>query len=303
MKGYLSVTSFPYTDQAMEIVIISGLSGSGKSIALRALEDLDYYCIDNLPAVLLPQVGQELLAQAQPDMKKAAVSIDSRNRDFLQTLPENLDALRTLGLPYKVIFLEADPTILLKRYKETRRKHPLTDETTSLTEGIELEKKLLSPLSDNADMRIDTTYRTPHDLRALMRAVVGVKEEGRILVLFESFGYKHSTPLDADFVFDVRCLPNPYWKPDLRPLSGKDEPVKEFLESHDIVGDMVTHIGDFLAHWLPSFKRENRSYITVAIGCTGGQHRSVYTVERLAKRFTIEEVDVQIRHRELSKMK
>jgi len=285
----------------MEIVIISGLSGSGKSIALRALEDLDYYCVDNLPAVLLPQMGQELLAQAENGVRKAAVSIDSRNRDFLESLPENLDALKLLGLDYQIIFMEADESILIKRYKETRRKHPLTDDKTSLTEGIALEKELLLPLSDSANMRVDTTWRTPHDLRALMRAVVGKRDEGRLLVLFESFGYKHGTPLDADFVFDVRCLPNPYWKPDLRPLTGRDEPVAEFLAEHDIVGEMVKQIRDFLSNWMPSFKRENRSYVTVAIGCTGGQHRSVYTVERLAERFMLEEVDVQIRHRELGK--
>jgi len=285
----------------MEIVIISGLSGSGKSIALRALEDLDYYCIDNLPAVMLPQVGQELLTQSGPGVERAAVSIDSRNREFLQSLPATLETLKTLGVDYKILFLSADETMLIKRYKETRRKHPLTDDKTSLTEGIKRETELLLPLAEQADLHIDTTYRTPHHLRAMVRTVIGHPDSGRLLVMFESFGYKHGTPVDADFVFDVRCLPNPYWHPDLRPMTGQDDPVARYLAGHEDVGVMIDQIRQFLGHWLPAFKRENRSYVTVGIGCTGGQHRSVYTVERLAERFANEGIDVQIRHRELAR--
>jgi len=288
------------TVHVMNITIISGLSGSGKSIALQALEDLGYYCIDNLPAVLLPQFANELMTQNSSQMRRAAVSIDSRNRSFLASLPEILGELGRHGLDYRIIFLEADEPILIKRFSETRRKHPLTDDSTPLVEGIRLEKELLAPLSENAIKRIDTTYTTPHELRTLVRGFA----EGAITagpsLLFESFGYKHGTPLDADFVFDARCLPNPYWVTELRTLSGLDKPVIEFLEHHDLVARMIAQITEFIAEWLPYFEAENRSYITVAVGCTGGQHRSVYITQQLAKHFTSLRLNVQTRHRELS---
>lgn len=284
----------------MNFLIVSGLSGSGKSIALQALEDLGYYCIDNLPAPLLPHFAEQLLTNESQEYRNAAVSIDSRNRDFLHSLSVNLAALETLGLEYRIIFLEADEPVLVKRYSETRRKHPLTDNKTSLIEGIRSERALLAPLSDRADQRINTTHTTPHELRATIRDYAGATDAVGPSLLFESFGYKYGTPLDADFVFDVRCLPNPYWESELRDLSGLDPAVVEFLEPHSQVQHMITQIREFIDHWLPDFKAENRSYITVAIGCTGGRHRSVYIAQRLADYFSEKQLNVQTRHRELA---
>lgn len=283
----------------MNITIISGLSGSGKSIALQVLEDLGYYCIDNLPAVLLPQFADELKGHHHQNMTNAAVSIDSRNRSFLASLPLTLENLDKRGLDYQIIFLEADEPILLKRFSETRRKHPLTDDSTPLIDGIRLEKKLLAPLSESAAIRVDTTYTTPRELRTLVRDFVSGADATGPSLLFESFGYKHGTPLDADFVFDVRCLPNPYWESELRPLTGLDEPVKKYLENYGLVKKMIDHIAQFIDEWLPQFAAENRSYITVAIGCTGGQHRSVYITQCLNDYFSMQRVSVQSRHREL----
>ena len=283
----------------MNITIISGLSGSGKSIALQVLEDLGYYCIDNLPAVLLPQFADELKGHDHQNMTNAAVSIDSRNRSFLASLPLTLENLDKRGLDYQIIFLEADEPILLKRFSETRRKHPLTDDSTPLIDGIRLEKKLLAPLSESAAIRVDTTYTTPRELRTLVRDFVSGADATGPSLLFESFGYKHGTPLDADFVFDVRCLPNPYWESELRPLTGLDEPVKKYLENYGLVKKMIDHIAQFIDEWLPQFAAENRSYITVAIGCTGGQHRSVYITQCLNDYFLMQRVSVQTRHREL----
>ena len=287
----------------MNITIISGLSGSGKSIALQMLEDLGYYCIDNLPAVLLPQFADELKMHDQQSMTNAAVSIDSRNRSFLASLPQTLEDLDKRGLDYQIIFLEADEPILLKRFSETRRKHPLTDDSTPLIDGIRLEKKLLAPLSESAAIRIDTTYTTPWELRTLVRDFTSGADVAEPSLLFESFGYKHGTPLDADFVFDVRCLPNPYWESELRPLTGLDEPVKEYLANNSLVNKMIDRIAQFIDEWLPQFEAENRSYITVAIGCTGGQHRSVYIAQCLNDYFSTRRVNVQTRHRELPESK
>ncbi|MDH3377628.1 MAG: RNase adapter RapZ [Gammaproteobacteria bacterium] len=287
----------------MNITIISGLSGSGKSIALQVLEDLGYYCIDNLPAVLLPQFADELKGRSHQSMTHAAVSIDSRNRSFLASLPQTLENLGKHGLDFQIIFLEADEPILLKRFSETRRKHPLTDDSTPLVDGIRLEKKLLAPLSESAAIRIDTTYTTPRELRSLVRDFTSGADAVGPSLLFESFGYKHGTPLDADFVFDVRCLPNPYWETELRPLTGLDEPVKEYLANNGLVKKMIDHIAQFIDEWLPQFEVENRSYITVAIGCTGGQHRSVYITQCLNDYFSARRVNVQMRHRELPESK
>lgn len=284
----------------MNIYIISGLSGSGKTIALQALEDMGFYCIDNLPAGLLPHFAKQLINPESNRSQRAAVSIDARNRDFLKSLPTHLQELEQLGLDYKIIYLEADEANLIKRFSETRRKHPLTDQVTPLIEGINMERILLSPIANNADKRIDTTYTTPHELRALIRDYAGGENDARLSLLFESFGYKHGTPLDADFVFDVRCLPNPYWQTELRNLTGLDQSVIDFLESKETVGQMVDQIRVFIENWLPSFKLENRSYITVAVGCTGGQHRSVHVARRLVDYFSTTDLNVQIRHRELT---
>lgn len=283
----------------MNFFLVSGLSGSGKSIALQALEDMGYYCIDNLPANLLSRFADEVINQSEDGVTDCAVSIDSRNRRFMRSLPANLEELEHLGLRYKILFLEADEEILVQRFSETRRKHPLTDQRTALVEGIRREKELLEPLATAAARRIDTSDTTPQELRGLVRDFAGREIGESLALLFESFGYKHSVPRDADFVFDVRCLPNPHWEPDLQPLSGLDPEVQEFLDKSSNVGDMISQIRDFIEYWLPAFQAENRSYITVAIGCTGGQHRSVYVADQLARHFKSKPFNVQVRHREL----
>lgn len=284
----------------MSFLLVSGLSGSGKSIALNALEDSGFYCIDNLPARLLPYLAEQIQQSGDQSPDNVAVGIDVRNRGFLSGLPEALKKLSEIGVKYQIIFLEADEAILIKRYKETRRKHPLTDQDTSLLEGISLEKGLLNPLSSNAELRVDTTFTTPHQLRQQIIDFSSSSETGNLTLLFRSFGFKHGTPLDADYVFDIRCLPNPYWQSELRQYSGLDEPVIEFLEKQSEVNEMFDSICAFLEKWLPSFVKENRSYLTIAIGCTGGQHRSVYLTDRLATYFTSKGVRTQVRHRELT---
>jgi len=283
----------------MNFFLVSGLSGSGKSIALQALEDLGYYCIDNLPANLLSRFAEEVMKQGDRGTRDCAVSVDSRNREFLRSLPENLEALKKLGLHYKILFLEADEETLVRRFSETRRKHPLTDQRTALTEGIRREKQLLEPLATTASRRINTSSTTPQELRGLVRDFAGREIGESLTLLFESFGYKHSVPRDADFVFDARCLPNPYWEEGLRPLTGLDGKVREFFENSRHVTEMIKQIEGFMNYWLPAFQKENRSYITVAIGCTGGQHRSVYIADRLAAHFNGKPFNVQVRHREL----
>ena len=284
----------------MSLLIVSGLSGSGKSIALQALEDLGFYCIDNLPAGLLPHFGEQLLAARHGALKQTAVGIDARNRAFLDALPQSLKRLEELGVNYRIVFLEADEAVLLKRFKETRRKHPLTDKDTPLLEGIRLERKLLEPLSFNPALRVDTTHTTPHELRTRVQDFAQGEDSSGMTLLFESFGYQNGTPTDADFVFDVRCLPNPHWQPELRPFTGRDREVGSFLERHAPVHQMFDDLRGLLERWLPGFQAERRSYMTIAIGCTGGQHRSVYLVERLAAHFAGLGFKTQIRHRELA---
>ena len=293
------------TEQQTDLVIVSGLSGSGKSVALQSLEDIGYYCIDNLPAILLLEFSRQLptrIGAASLDQwPGAAVSIDSRNKSFLADLDDNLGQLEEQGVHYRILFLEAEEQKLVRRYSETRRKHPMTDSRTSLLEGIRRETELLRPLQDRAEKIIDTTDTTPHELRGLVRDFAGSGAASGILLLLESFGFKHGVPREADFVFDVRCLPNPYWDESLRSSTGLDQPVREFLAGHAPVQDMIDDIFGFLARWVPGFTAENRSYITVAVGCTGGQHRSVYICERLGELFDDTDINVQVRHRELSK--
>lgn len=283
----------------MSFFIVSGLSGSGKTIVLQALEDIGFYCIDNLPAALLPH-----FAGLQADMRNSAImnvaiGLDVRNRAFLADLPKGLDQLRQRGIHYRIIFLEAEDSILVRRFKETRRKHPISDHQTPLVEAIRAEKTLLEPLSVDAALRIDTTRTTPHELRSQVRNFARGEDTVGLTLLFESFGYKHGTPLDADYVFDVRCLPNPYWQTELRQFTGLDEPVVRFLEQNPDVLSMFDEICRFLEKWLPHFEREDRTYLTIAVGCTGGQHRSVYLVHRLAEYFANKGLKTQVRHREL----
>ncbi len=276
----------------MQLIIVTGLSGSGKSIVLRALEDSGYYCIDNLPASLLPEISQHLSATQQ----RIAISVDMRSV-AIEKLPENISILRSQGIDLKVLFLEASLESLVKRFSETRRRHPLSNDNTTLAESIQNEKQLLNSLAELGH-HIDTSNLSANTLRGWVKDFVSQDNNG-LTLLFSSFGFKHGIPLDADFVFDVRSLPNPHYDPILRPLTGRDAPVKEFLDKHEIVHQMYQDISQFISKWLPSFVRDNRSYLTVAIGCTGGQHRSVYLVEELGKEFSNGEQKVLIRHREL----
>jgi RNase adapter protein RapZ len=282
----------------MNFYIVSGLSGSGKTIALQAMEDAGFYCIDNLPAALLPQFAQLLHADAKG--QNAAIGLDARNRSFLSDVPVVLDRLKAHGIRYRIVFLDADETVLIQRYKETRRRHPMTDADTSLREAIALERELLDPLAYAANLRLDTTRTTPPELRHQVHSFIQAEATEGVTLLFESFGYKRGTPLDADFVFDVRCLPNPHWQLELRPHTGLEQPVIEFMEQCEEVQAMFDELKNFLERWLPRFAREDRSYITVAIGCTGGRHRSAYLVNRLAEYFTETGFKTQIRHRELA---
>jgi UPF0042 nucleotide-binding protein len=279
--------------------IISGTSGSGKSIALQVLEDIGFYCIDNLPASLVPEMAARVLGN-ESGHHNCAVSIDSRNQDFIGDLKESFDSLKTFNVETRVIFLDADDNTLLKRYSETRRKHPLSDEHTSLLEAIHKERQLLEYLNNNADRRINTSSTTPHELRTIIRDESVEVLEHALTLLFESFGFKYGIPTDVDYIFDVRCLPNPHWNDTLKPLTGLDKPVEDFLVSHQLVQEMFSQIRDFIDHWLPHFINDNRNYITVGIGCTGGQHRSVYLVERLRQHFAgLGSIHTLARHREL----
>ena len=289
------------TSPPPDLIIISGLSGSGKSVALQSLEDIGYYCIDNLPSVLLPEFGRCLKEDAGREMHGAAVSIDSRNKHFLLLLDDKLQELRRRETLYRLLFLEAEEQMLLRRYGETRRKHPLTDLHTPLVEGIRRERQRLQPLHDRAEKIIDTTDTTPHELRGLIRDFATGGAATGPLFLIESFGFKFGSPREADFVFDVRCLPNPHWEEGLRALTGLDPAVRDYLDGFEPVRQMTDEIHGFLEKWLPGFAAENRSYFTVAIGCTGGRHRSVCIAEQLRKRFAGDGLSVQVRHRELSK--
>jgi UPF0042 nucleotide-binding protein len=283
----------------MKLTILSGLSGAGKTIALHALEDENYYCIDNLPLKLLPTVARTLI-QAEP---RIAVGVDARSGGAeLDHFDQVLSELRELGVEVELIFLQAQEETLLQRYSETRRKHPLSNKSTPLTEAIRKEKKLLSRIAELADLTIDTTHLNVHQLSRQIRDRLHPQDSstGRLSVLVQSFGFKHGLPLDSDFVFDVRCLPNPHWEPRLRRMTGQEEDVVQFLEKHDSVETMYQMIRDFVAFWIPRFSEENRRYLSISIGCTGGQHRSVYLVDRLGKHLNEHfEENVSVRHREL----
>lgn len=283
----------------MKLVIVSGLSGSGKSIVLHALEDLGFYCIDNLPLSLLPAFASQISASPRRNYEHAAVGIDARNltEDF-DSFADVLADIRAQGLACEILFLQADDNTLIKRFSETRRKHPLTRAGVSLAEAIQRERKLLGALAVNADWCIDTSRTNVHQLRDLVRE--RMLQEARTLSLtFMSFGFKHGVPVDADFVFDVRCLPNPHWVPQLRALTGLDREVEQFLEQQPLVSEMFDDIKTFIERWAPRFQADNRAYMTIAIGCTGGQHRSVYLSRRLADHFATLELEVLLRHREL----
>lgn len=284
----------------MKLIIVSGLSGAGKTLALHSLEDRGVYCIDNLPVSLLPAVAEQMptLSVSSPCV---AVGIDARN-STLQALPQWLEILQEKHIAYEILFVEADTEVLLKRFSETRRKHPLTliQPNLSLAEALTLERQMLSVLSEQAAIRIDTSQTNVHQLRDLVRLKVGLNETQAMPLLFLSFGFKYGVPQDVDFVFDVRCLPNPHWERHLRSLTGRDPAVMDYLSAQPKVRDMQAHLSQFLHTWIPQFEADNRSYLTIAFGCTGGQHRSVYMVEQMAQHFSEQRKGVLLRHRELS---
>ncbi len=280
---------------AMQLVLLSGLSGSGKSIALAALEDAGYYCVDNLPAPLLGELVTHLSVDRQD---RVAVAIDMRGGTSIATLPTQLRMIQSDALNARFIFLDARDDVLIQRFSETRRRHPLADETTTLAEAIAKEREALEALA-LIGHHIDTSHLRPNGLRQAVKDFLAVEQTGGLTLLFESFGFKHGIPLDADFVFDVRALPNPHYDPLLRPLTGKDAEVIEFLASQPEVARMYEDIRRFVADWLPAFVRDNRNYLTVALGCTGGQHRSVYLAEQLAAHFAAT-TRVLVRHRTLT---
>ena len=285
----------------MKLIIVSGTSGSGKSSCLHLLEDLGYYCVDNLPASLLIALATRLGEAIQTGINKVAVSIDARNiSEDLKMFPEILAQLEGKDIEKEIIYLDADENTLLKRFSETRRKHPLSNESIGLLEAIATEKNLLEPIALSAHLTIDSSTLSLHQLRDIIKNRVAEKTGTGVALQFQSFGFKHGIPVDADMVFDARCLPNPYWVSGLRALTGLDEEVIDFLNSQEEVQEMFDDIKNYLEHWIPRFEASNRSYITVAIGCTGGQHRSVFLCEKLRSHFKTIISNVQVRHKEFA---
>lgn len=282
----------------MELIIISGRSGSGKSVALKALEDVGYYCVDNIPLPLIPQLAE----YAKNAAKSVVVSLDIRN------FPENAEAFDNIlhSLPSdistKIIFLECERSVLIRRYSDSRRLHPLSGNNNLSLEGaIDLENRLLDPLVQQANYIIDTTHFSSHTLAENLRELLNGSSEKTLQIIVESFGFKYGVPPDADYVFDVRFLPNPHWDVSLRPMTGLDQPVIDFLEQHAEVHNFIYQTRTYLEMWLPALEQNNRSYLTIAIGCTGGKHRSVFVAEQIGKYFLSRDKNVQIRHRSLEK--
>ena len=283
----------------MRLIIVSGLSGSGKSVALDVLEDLGFYCIDNVPAALLGGLIVETIEARDALYDNIAVGVDARNRAAdLQSLPGLLNTLKDKGVTCEILFLHAEDQVLLQRYRETRRRHPLRTQTMSLQDAISEERDLLGPVIYSADLVIDTTTTSIHELRETLKDRIGSSTQG-LSIQIESFGFKHGVPYDADFIFDVRCLPNPYWDPELRSQNGKDPAIADFLSGSDITENLYTDILGFLRNRIPEYTAHNRNYLTVGIGCTGGQHRSVYLAERIADALRKDYEGVLIRHNQL----
>ncbi len=282
------------------LLIVSGLSGAGKSLVLNTLEDLDFYCIDNLPISLFKQLTELLTDPNNNFPERVGIGIDSRSPEGeLSTLPSALAVLRNQGIDTNVVFLEASKNALTTRFSETRRKHPLSTNKISLSDAFDKERTILGFLSDIADLHIDTSHTAVHELRDLVRERIADRPSGSLSMQFISFGYKNGVPRDADFVFDVRCLPNPHWQEHLRSQSGRDHDVIKYLKQKPTVRKMIKHIKDFLEQWVPQFEAENRSYLCIAIGCTGGRHRSVYLVDELSDHFGKLQKHIVVRHRDL----
>ena len=285
----------------MKLIIISGLSGSGKTVALHTLEEEGFYCVDNLPLGLLPGFTERIMNHQMQIYDEVGVGIDARSGvNDLRRFSEIVDTVRNLGVDVEIIYIQAEIETLIKRFSDTRRRHPLARKGIPLSEAIDIERSLLSPIASTADLCIDTTLLNVHQLRSIIKERVISRTQHQLSILFQSFGFKHSTPPDSDFVFDVRCLPNPHWEPELRPLTGLDPEIQNYLESHQDVIDMYDELRAFLEKWIPHFAEQNRYYLTVSLGCTGGQHRSVYMAEKLARHFSTLYSNVSLRHREMS---
>lgn len=293
----------PHSDRASQnpstrMVVLTGLSGAGKTVALRALEDLGFYCVDNLPTGLLPSLYRALTDGGRGALPGIAVGMDVRNQGDLERMPEALSKLAEAGADAELVFLESSDAVLLKRYAYSRRRHPLSEDGRSLIDALAEERRRLRPLRTIANRSIDTSDTNVHQLRRLIATQYGAATEG-LTLMFESFAYGRGLPADCDFVFDARCLPNPHWDPRLRPFSGQDAPVREFLDGQGLVVQYLADIRRFLDAWLPRFESEGKGYLTVAIGCTGGRHRSVYLAERLAEQYRASREQVLTFHREL----
>lgn len=286
----------------MRLIIVSGLSGSGKTVALHVLEDIGYYCIDNMPAALLKSAVEEVTTGSEQPTRMLAVGVDARNRrQDLEALPQLIDDLRAQNIRTDVVFLQASDDVLLKRFSETRRRHPLAERGAALRAAIHAERDMLVQVINAADLIIDTSRTSVYELAETIRERVDRRKENTLSVLIESFGFKNGIPADADFVFDVRCLPNPYWDLKLRGLTGLDDEVRNFLDEQETVAAMYADILAFLTRWIPEYDNMHRSYLTVAIGCTGGQHRSVYMVEKLGSALEQAHDSILTRHNELAK--
>ena len=283
---------------AVHLIVLTGMSGGGKTVALRALEDLEFYCVDNLPSTLLPQLVDATM-RSSIERRRIAVGVDVRNRseDF-RHMPLVLSELAGKGVQVHRVFIDCNDAVLIKRYSETRRRHPLAQRGVSLADAIVEERRLLRPLMAIAEKVIDSSDLNVHQLRRLIATGYAQTTEG-LTLMFQSFAFKRGLPLDSDFVFDARCLPNPHWDPKLRPLSGKDGPIRDFLEARPVVGEYLADTARWLDAWLPRFEQDDRSYVTISVGCTGGRHRSVYLVEQLAAHFRASREGVLTFHREL----
>ncbi len=285
----------------MKLVIVSGLSGSGKTVALRTLEDAGYYCIDNLPLGMLPELVDNMINTSPEPYDLVAVAIDARSGvGGSNRFEEIMQYINNHSLQLKILFLIADTSRLLKRFSETRRKHPLSRNGLPLADAIQQEKKLLEDIHTNADLVIDSSNLNVHELRHVIIDQLLSQTTSEMGILIQSFGFKDGVPADTDFIFDVRCLPNPHWEKDLRPLSGRDQAVVKYLENYAEVGEMLESIYSFLTDWIPQFEKENRSYMTISIGCTGGKHRSVYLAERLSARLQQDRQNLSTRHRDMA---
>lgn len=288
-------------DNNSRLIVVSGLSGSGKSIALNALEDAGFYCMDNLPVSLFETLAKQICDNSSETGNLTAVGIDARSQGLAMVkIPKMIKKLKEHDIDTEVIFLDADDDILVKRFSETRRRHPLTGDEHPLNTAIEMERQLLEPLSSTADITIDTSHTSVHDLRYRVGEHIADRAKGDMAILITSFGFKRGLPRNADFVFDARCLPNPHWEPGLRALTGKDQPVIDFLRPDLKVQAMKSQIIDFLEKWIPCFEAEGRTYLTIAIGCTGGQHRSVFLTEQITQHLEEQGIKVNKAHREMS---